>query len=173
MGRELYVGNISYEASENDLWRLFSVAGTVSSIHLITDPQTGQFKGCGYVKMASIEEAKEAINSLDGALLNNRLITVSEAKPPKQREPRAVGSGRGRAGTPFGGKTGTASSGRPGTASGGKTETSAGKRPGTATRGKTGTAAAGKTGMDSRGKPGMDTRGKTGTGGRTRKGKKP
>ena len=84
MPRELYVGNIDFEASEEDLRRLFSVAGTVSSIHLITDPVTGQFRGCGYVKMASDSEAKEAINSLDGALLYSRLLTVSIAKPQKQ-----------------------------------------------------------------------------------------
>lgn len=93
MGRELYVGKISFKATENDIRRLFSVAGAVSSIHLITDPQTGQFKGCCYVKMATAEEAKEAIDSLDGALLIDRVITVSEARPQKQT---AHPSGGGR-----------------------------------------------------------------------------
>lgn len=95
MGRELYVGNLPYEATEDDLRRLFAVAGTVSSVHLITDPQSRQSKGCGYVKMATAEAAKEAINSLDGALLMHRLITVSEARPQKPTE-RTFAGGRKR-----------------------------------------------------------------------------
>ncbi|KAF0220865.1 MAG: RNA-binding [Geobacteraceae bacterium] len=99
MGRELYVGKISFKATEDDIWKLFSVAGTVSSIHLITDSQTGQFKGCGYVKMATADEAKEAIDTLDGALLIDRVITVSEARPQKQK-PRTPGGDRGKPGPP-------------------------------------------------------------------------
>jgi RNA recognition motif-containing protein len=83
MARELYVGSLSYDATEDDLRRFFTVAGTVQSVHLITDPVTGKSKGCGYVKMTSEEEAKEAILSLDGALLLNRVITVSIAKEQK------------------------------------------------------------------------------------------
>jgi RNA recognition motif-containing protein len=83
MPRELYVGNIDFEATEDDLYRLFGVAGKVSNVHLITDPISGQFRGCGYIKMGSDGEAKEAINSLDGALLLSRLITVSIARPQK------------------------------------------------------------------------------------------
>lgn len=102
MRRELYVGNIPYEATESDLRRLFAVAGTVSTIHLITDPVTGQFKGCGYVKMATPAEAAEAINSLDGALFMDRLITVSEARPqkPAGRAPRPARGNRGGAPAP-------------------------------------------------------------------------
>ena len=97
MGRELYVGHMSYEATEEDLRRLFAVAGTVVSVHLITDPQTKKSKGCGYVKMATAEEAKEAIVTLDGALLKDRIITVSEAKPQKQK-PHPAGGGNRRPG---------------------------------------------------------------------------
>ncbi len=85
MGRELYVGHISYEATEADLRRIFAVAGTVSSVHIITDPATGKSKGCAYVRMATAEEAKEAIDCLDGALLGGREISVSEARPQKKR----------------------------------------------------------------------------------------
>jgi len=85
MSRELYVGSISAKATENEIRKLFSVAGTVGSIHLITDFYTGEFKGCCYVKMASDKEAKEAIETLDGALLIDRVITVSEARPQKQK----------------------------------------------------------------------------------------
>lgn len=93
MGKELYVGSISYKATEDDMRRLFAVAGTVASVHLITDPETGQFKGCGYVKMATDGEAKEALSTLDGALLIDRIITVTEARPQKQKE-RTFGGGR-------------------------------------------------------------------------------
>jgi RNA recognition motif-containing protein len=96
MGRELYVGNIPYEATDFDLRRLFTVAGTVSSIHLITDPESGQFKGCCYIKMATAEEAKEAINSLDGARFIDRLITVSEARPQKPKVHPAANDRRKR-----------------------------------------------------------------------------
>jgi RNA recognition motif-containing protein len=83
MNRELYVGSLPFEATEEDLVRLFSVSGTVQSVHIITDKISGKSKGCGYVKMTSVEEAKDAINSLDGALLDNRKITVSEAREQK------------------------------------------------------------------------------------------
>jgi RNA recognition motif-containing protein len=91
--RELYVGNIPFEATDAELRKLFSVAGTVSTIHLITDPTSGKFRGCAYVKMASPDEAREAINSLDGALFIDRVITVSEARPQPPQE-RPTGSGR-------------------------------------------------------------------------------
>jgi len=104
MSKELYVGHISYEATEKDLIRLFTVAGTVTSVHLIVDPETGQFKGCGYVRMSSPDEAREAIETLDGALLRNRAITVSLARPQKQKtRPGAGRPGKGRPGSSFGG----------------------------------------------------------------------
>jgi RNA recognition motif-containing protein len=106
MGKDLYVGNISFNATEEDILKLFSVAGRVKSIHLLKDPKTGQFKGCGFVKMADIE-AKEAIATLDGTLLVDRVITVSEARPQKPVEQKSAaprerekgGQGRG-----FGGR---------------------------------------------------------------------
>lgn len=96
MANELYVGNISDKATEEDLRRLFSVAGTVTSVHLITDPETGQFKRCGYIRMRSADELREAIATLDGALLINKVITVSIARPQKQQS----ASKRGREGGP-------------------------------------------------------------------------
>jgi RNA recognition motif-containing protein len=86
MGKELYVGHISYEATEDDLRRAFAVAGTVTSVHIITDPVTGKSKGCAYVRMANAEEAKEAIECLDGALLGELIISVSIARPQKKQE---------------------------------------------------------------------------------------
>jgi RNA recognition motif-containing protein len=83
MAKELYVGHLPFEATTEDLRKLFSVAGTVTSVHIITDPETGKSKGCGYVRMASEEQLKEAIECLDGALMENRVITVSMANPQK------------------------------------------------------------------------------------------
>lgn len=94
MSRELYVGSLPYETSEDDLRRLFTVAGNVQSVHLITDPVSGKSKGCGYVKMTTESEAKEAINSLDGARIENRLITVSIARAIKKEEQRSSGGQR-------------------------------------------------------------------------------
>ena len=94
MSKELYVGSISARATETDLRKLFSVVGTVGTIRLITDPQTGEFKGCGYVRMFTDADAAEAIETLDGALLIDRVITVSIARPQKP------GIRRGYAGKP-------------------------------------------------------------------------
>ncbi|MEA5112523.1 MAG: RNA-binding protein [Geobacteraceae bacterium] len=97
MAKELYVGNLSYETNEEDLRRLFAVAGKVTSVHIITDPVTGASKGCAYVRMASIEETMEAINSLDEALLDNRIISVSVARPQKpQGRPSGGDKGKSR-----------------------------------------------------------------------------
>lgn len=105
MSKDVYVRNLSPEAKEEDVRKLFSVIGKVSYIHLVTDPKTGQFKGYGYVKMASEAEAKAAITSLDGARLINRIISVTEARPqnpegqktaPAPAKPRQERSPRGR-----------------------------------------------------------------------------
>ena len=95
MGKQLYVTNISFQATEEDMRKLFSVAGTVRSIKLLTDPQTGKFKGRGFVEMATVAEAKEAITTLDEALLIDRQISVVEATPQKPKE-RPFGAPRGR-----------------------------------------------------------------------------
>lgn len=83
MSRELYIGNLSFAATEDDIRNLFSVSGTVVNLHLIKDPVSGLSKGCGYVKMANEKQAKAAINDLDGARLIDRVITVSLARPQK------------------------------------------------------------------------------------------
>jgi len=99
MAKELYVGNLSYDATEDDLRRMFAVAGTVTSVHIITDPATGASKGCAYVRMATDEDLKEAVDSLDGALMGDRLMTVSIARPQKPR----VAPVKGQRGKPGGG----------------------------------------------------------------------
>lgn len=92
--RELYVGSLPFETTEEDLAKLFSVSGTVQAVHIITDKISGKSRGCGYVKMATLEDAKDAVNSLDGALLDNRRITVSEAREQKPVAPTPA-PGRG------------------------------------------------------------------------------
>ena len=98
MSKELYVGNLPFEATEDDVSNLFAVAGKVTSIHLITDPKTGLSKGCGYVRMSTEKEAKEAVNLLDDAYLINRQITVSIARPQKQAPPKRGKQAGGAAG---------------------------------------------------------------------------
>jgi RNA recognition motif-containing protein len=85
MSKELYIGSLSYETTEYDIEKLFSVSGRVTSVHLIVDLKTGEFKGCGYVRMSTEAEAKDAIDSLDGAILIDRKITVALARPQKMK----------------------------------------------------------------------------------------
>lgn len=82
MAKELYVGHISDNASEEDVRKLFSVMGTVTSVHMIIDPETREFKHCGYVRMSGVDLG-EVAEALDGALLIDRVITVSIARPQK------------------------------------------------------------------------------------------
>lgn len=83
MAKELYVGHISENATEEDVWKLFSVMGTVTSVHLIIDPETGEFKRCGYIRMAAGVNLDEVAESLDGTYLIDKVITVSIARPQK------------------------------------------------------------------------------------------
>lgn len=99
MAKELYVGHLPYEMSNEELRRLFGVAGTVTSVHIITDPATGKSKGCGYVRMSRDEELTEAINCLDGALVEGMTITVSIANPPKSAATQTKSTGATRQGS--------------------------------------------------------------------------
>jgi len=96
MGKLLYVTNISFEATEEDIKTMFSVAGTVRSIKLLTDPQTGKFRGCGFVEMSCDAEAKEAVDTLDEVLMIDRLLTVVIARPSKPKESPAGGGQKAR-----------------------------------------------------------------------------
>ncbi len=83
MSKDLYVKNLPLEMTEEELRRLFAVAGKVSYIHMVKDAKSGEFIGCAYVKMSSEAEAKDAIVCLDGARLINRDIVVVEALPQR------------------------------------------------------------------------------------------
>ncbi len=92
MGRNLYVGNLGYDVSNSDLEQLFSAHGTVDTVNVITDRDTGQSKGFGFVEMNSDAEAGAAIAALDGKDFGGRAIKVNEAKP----KPAGGGGGGGR-----------------------------------------------------------------------------
>lgn len=83
MTKELYVGHLSDSATEEDVRNLFSVMGEVTSVHLIVDKETREFKRCGYVRMSSGVDLNEVAETLDGAFLIDRVITVSIARPQK------------------------------------------------------------------------------------------
>jgi RNA recognition motif-containing protein len=97
MNKKLYVGNLSYSTTEDDLHRLFAEVGPVVSVTLITDRMTGQSKGFGFVEMETTEAAQQAIERLNSQEVNQRTITVSEARPPRERD-QSYGGGRGRSG---------------------------------------------------------------------------
>ncbi len=79
----IYVGNLDFKVDENDLEGIFEDYGTVGSAKIITDKFTGRSKGFGFVTMENDDEAKKAIDELNGATLENREIVVNEAKPRK------------------------------------------------------------------------------------------
>ena len=79
----IYVGNLDFKVNENDLEGVFEDYGTVSSVKIITDKFSGRSKGFGFVTMENQEEAKKAINDLNGATFENRQLVVNEAKPKK------------------------------------------------------------------------------------------
>lgn len=108
MGSKIYVGNISFRSTEDELRELFAKHGEVESVKIITDAQTGRAKGFGFVEMSSEDDAKKAINALNGTEFMERTLTVSEARPPQQRD---RGQGRGGFG---GGRPGGFGGGRPG-----------------------------------------------------------
>lgn len=92
MGKKLYVGNLAFQTSSQDLQDLFAQAGTVESAQVIEDRDTGRSKGFGFVEMASDDEAAAAIEQFNGKDLAGRTLTVNEARP---RENRSGGGGRG------------------------------------------------------------------------------
>jgi RNA recognition motif-containing protein len=85
MEPKLYVGNLSYETTEEDLRTLFTQAGTVSEVALIKDRDTGTSKGFAFVTMNSQEEANKAIQQFNGHSLGNRALTVNAARPREER----------------------------------------------------------------------------------------
>jgi RNA recognition motif-containing protein len=108
MGTKLYVGNLPYSTTSEELNQMFAAHGAVKSADVIMDRETGRSKGFGFVEMGSEDEAKKAIEALNGQKMNGRPLTVNEAKPREDRgggfRPRGGGGGGfGGGGGGFGG----------------------------------------------------------------------
>ncbi|HKP85110.1 MAG TPA: RNA-binding protein [Blastocatellia bacterium] len=107
MTKRIYVGNLSYQTTENDLSALFEQVGQVDSVNIITDRDTGRSKGFGFVEMSN-EDADKAITQFNGTEINGRALTVNEARPREER------SGGGRGGYGGGRNSGGGGGGRGG-----------------------------------------------------------
>jgi len=94
METKLYVGNLSYETTEDSLRTKFAEAGTVVSVDMIKDRYTGQMKGFAFIMMSSNEEAQKAIKMLNEQMLDNRAIKVNVAKPREEQPRRSDYGGR-------------------------------------------------------------------------------
>lgn len=95
MGVEIYIGQLSDAVTEDEVRKMFSVAGTVTSVHLVKNSGTGELRGCGYVRMSTEDEACDAIGLLNGAMLADKLIVVKEVTKQNARKPGPPGGGRG------------------------------------------------------------------------------
>ena len=100
MESKLYVGNLSYATSESALQTLFGQAGTVKSVQIIKDRDTGRSKGFGFIEMATQEEAEKAISMFNGKEVDGRALKINIARP---REERGPGGGDGGQRRSFGG----------------------------------------------------------------------
>src|SRR5271154_4556390 len=94
MSNKLFVGNLSFETTENDLQDAFAAHGTVTEANLMIDRMTNRPRGFGFVTMSTPEEAQKAIAALNGAQLGGRALTVNVAKPREERAPGGGGGGR-------------------------------------------------------------------------------
>ena len=95
MGTRLYIGNLSYDAMENDLRALFEQEGSVVACDIMIDRRTGQSKGFAFVEMASQADADRAIETCNGKDFEGRPLTVNEARPRAERPPQNFGGGGG------------------------------------------------------------------------------
>ena len=108
MAKKLYVGNLAFQTTSQDLQELFAQAGTVESASVIEDRDTGQSKGFAFVEMSSDEEAASAIEQFNGKELAGRMLKVNEARPRENRGGggRGFGGGGNRGGYGGGGNRG-------------------------------------------------------------------
>ena len=103
MSKKLYVGNLSFQTTSQDLQELFAQAGTVESASIIEDRDTGRSKGFAFVEMATDEEAAAAIDQFNGKELGGRMLKVNEARPKESRGGGGGGRGFGGGGNRGGG----------------------------------------------------------------------
>ncbi len=105
MSMKLYVGNLSYQTSSDDLQQMFAKAGTVESASVVEDRETGRSRGFGFVEMSSNEEGKAAIEQFNGQEMGGRALNVNEAKPREDRGGSRGGFGGNRNGGGGGGNS--------------------------------------------------------------------
>ena len=98
MANKLFVGSLAWTATDDDLAQFFAAAGTVVSAKVIVDRETNRSKGFGFVEMSSDDEAKAAVDQLNGKDLTGRPVAISEARPQAPREERSGGYGGGNGG---------------------------------------------------------------------------
>jgi len=103
MSKKLYVGNLAFQTTSNDLQQLFGQAGTVESASVIEDRDTGRSKGFAFVEMSTEEEAASAIDQFNGKELGGRMLKVNEARPRENRGGGGFGGGRSGGGNRGGG----------------------------------------------------------------------
>ena len=96
MSNKLFVGNLSFNTTQNDLQDAFAAHGTVVEVNLMMDRVSGRPRGFGFVTMGSPEEAQKAIDGLHGKQLDGRALTVNIARPREDRPPGGGGGGGGR-----------------------------------------------------------------------------
>lgn len=94
----IYVGNLSFNATEDEIREMFTQYGEVSSVNIITDRETGRSRGFAFVEMPDGEQAKEAIEKVNLAEIDGRAVTVNEARPKRDRPRRGGGGGGGGGG---------------------------------------------------------------------------
>src|SRR4051794_7641925 len=103
MGKNIYVGNLPYDTTGDDLVELFHAYGTVTSGQVIIDKFSGRSRGFGFVEMANDDESQAAIDALNGSPYGGRPLTVNEARPREERGGGGGGGGRGGGGGGYGG----------------------------------------------------------------------
>ena len=98
MSNKLFVGNLSFNTTENDLQDAFGAHGTVTETNLMVDRETGRPRGFGFITMSSADEAQKAIEAMNGKEMDGRALTVNIAKPREERPGGGGGGGGGRGG---------------------------------------------------------------------------
>jgi RNA recognition motif-containing protein len=111
MSMKLYVGNLAFQTTDEDLLELFSQAGAVESAQVVMDRDTGRSRGFGFVEMASKAEGEAAISQFNGVEINGRSLTVNEARPRESRGGGGGGFGGGGGGRSSGGRGGRSGGG--------------------------------------------------------------
>jgi len=104
MSNKLFVGNLSFNTTENDLNDAFAAFGTVTETNLMMDRETGRPRGFGFITMSSADEAQKAIAGMNGKEMDGRALTVNVAKPREERAPGGGGGGRREYGGSGGGR---------------------------------------------------------------------